>query len=69
MRVYPHPKLIARGEYLAGIGSAGADVDPEQAAELIAAGLATETAPPVSRETSAPRRQRSKRRASAPAEG
>lgn len=50
IRVYPHPDLAARGENLPGIGLDGADVDPDLAAEWIAAGLAVTTRPKVTEE-------------------
>jgi hypothetical protein len=45
VRVYPHPSLLKRGEYLAGVGIDGADVAPELADEWFKAGLATRRAP------------------------
>jgi len=47
VRVYPHPDLAHRPDrpFLPGVGSDGADVAPELAAEWLAAGLATTEAP------------------------
>lgn len=45
VRVYPHPDLAPRGEYLAGVGLDGVEVSADLAAEWLAAGLATDVSP------------------------
>jgi hypothetical protein len=48
VRVYPHPDLSARNEFLAGVGADGADVEPELAKEWVEAGLAVRARPRAS---------------------
>lgn len=45
IRVWPSEALLARGEYLPGVGSDGAEISPELAEEWLAAGLVTTQAP------------------------
>ena len=46
VRVYPSPKLNAEaGEYLPGIGAAGAELPEDEANDLVERGLAVKTKP------------------------
>lgn len=46
VRVFPHPDLAERNEYLPGIGAAGALVSEEEAADLLERGLVVEDKKP-----------------------
>lgn len=44
-RVYPHPDLAAKNEYLPGIGADGAELPKKEAQDLIDRGLAVAEPP------------------------
>lgn len=44
-KIYPHPDLSARKEYLPGVGIDGADVPAAEAASLVERGLAVTVKP------------------------